>query len=518
MKEISKWRTVVLGCVGAVCAVSTGQARHVVLVVFDGMRPDFISEAKTPTLSRLAHDGVFFQNHHSVFLSSTEVNGTALATGMYPAHSGLMANVEYHPAIDPRRAVATESLETVRKGDALTHGHYLAVPTFVETLQAAGKTTTIAGSKAIALLFDRAERGNEASAVELFEGKSLPARVSELLVQNLGPFPEAGKQDKLLRDDWTTRGLVEKLWEKGMPDLTVLWLAEPDFSQHATGPGSEASLRAIKNSDQNLALVLKAIEERHQTSDTDVLVVSDHAFSTIERTVDLGQELSKAGWTTARAFTSEPAVDTLLVVGNGNVACIYVIGHKAETIRSVTRWFQQQDFTGVVFTRQPVPGAFTLAQAHIDTPDAPDLVVSLRWRADSNVHGVPGLAISEGSARKPGQGNHSSLSRFDVHNTLIAAGPDFRHGWTDTLPSANVDLAPTILKLLGVPSPHTLDGRVLTEALADEKAPAGKVSSDRWEARVDLDSGTWSQYLSVSEVNGVRYLDEGNGAFVPTGH
>ena len=25
--------------------------------------------------------------------------------------------------------------------------------------------------------------------------------------------------------------------------------------------------------------------------------------------------------------------------------------------------------------------------------------------------------------------------------------------------------------------------------------------------------GEWNQYLQVSEVNGVRYLDEGNGAF-----
>ena len=28
-------------------------------------------------------------------------------------------------------------------------------------------------------------------------------------------------------------------------------------------------------------------------------------------------------------------------------------------------------------------------------------------------------------------------------------------------------------------------------------------------------SGTWTQYLQVSEVNGVRYLDEGNGAYLP---
>ena len=56
-------------------------AHRVLVVVFDGMRPDFISEETTPHLWRLASEGVFFAHHHPVYLSSTEVNGTAIATG-----------------------------------------------------------------------------------------------------------------------------------------------------------------------------------------------------------------------------------------------------------------------------------------------------------------------------------------------------------------------------------------------------------------------------------------------------
>ena len=33
-----------------------------------------------------------------------------------------------------------------------------------------------------------------------------------------------------------------------------------------------------------------------------------------------------------------------------------------------------------------------------------------------------------------------SFSPIDVHNTLVAEGPDFKAGFTDTLPTGNVDV------------------------------------------------------------------------------
>src|SRR6478672_985914 len=107
-------------------------SRHVVLIVWDGMRPDFISEQNTPTLAALARRGVTFRNHHSVYLSSTEVNGTAISTGCYPAHSRVVGNNEYRPEIDPLKPVHMESLEVVRKGDEATRGHYIRFPTIAE--------------------------------------------------------------------------------------------------------------------------------------------------------------------------------------------------------------------------------------------------------------------------------------------------------------------------------------------------------------------------------------------------
>jgi len=106
------------------------------------------------------------------------------------------------------------------------------------------------------------------------------------------------------------------------------------------------------------------------------------------------------------------------------------------------------------------------------------------------------------------------LSAYDLHNTLIAAGPDIRRGVTSTLPSGNVDLAPTILWLLGLKEEAAkMDGRVLGEALTVDVPALKSYELKRLVARREVGRGIWSQYLQISEVNGVRYLDQGNGSF-----
>src|SRR5678809_1151235 len=78
-------------------SVNPRPAEHVVLVVWDGMRPDFVAPQYCSNLYSLATNGVFFRRHHPAFISSTEVNGAAIATGSNPGRNGILANTEYDP-------------------------------------------------------------------------------------------------------------------------------------------------------------------------------------------------------------------------------------------------------------------------------------------------------------------------------------------------------------------------------------------------------------------------------------
>ncbi len=496
------------------------EPRQVVVVVWDGMRRDFITAETTPHLWALAQSGVFFANHHPVYPSSTEVNGVALATGAYPGRSRIAGNKEYRAGLDAQKSVATENPEVIARGDTLSSGHFIALETLAEYLQAKGQRTVIAGAKQVALLHDRRGRAQgDGAAVSpvLFEGAARPAGLEKELTAALGVFPPAGKGNKLARDAWTTRALLEVLWRDGVPPYSLLWLSEPDFSQHNSAPGSPEALTAITSSDTHLGEVLADLDRRGLRASTDVLVVSDHGFSTISVAVDVAVELSKAGFDAARVLPGGLQPGKIIVVGNGGSVFLYVAGHDAALTAKLIAWVQAQAWAGVLFARGEIEGTFPLALGHLDSPEAPDLAVAMRAVSGKNNYGTPGLIVSESTERGPGQGNHTSLAATDMANALVAAGPDFRAGVRNPLASANTDLAPTILWLLGHRDEAARrDGRVLSEALNATDAPALRgVNARRFNARRELPGGVWSQYLQTVEINGVRYLEEGNGCFVP---
>jgi hypothetical protein len=400
----------------------------------------------------------------------------------------------------------------VAKGDELSDGKYLSVPTIAEVVQRAGGRTAMASAKTVGLLLDRhAGIGLGKNSVTLFAGQSLPADILTSITAAFGPFPSATLQ----RDAWTTKAVTDLLWKDGVPALSVIWLGQPDLTQHESSPGAPPALAAIKSSDENLAAVLSALDQQGTRKATDVFVVSDHGFSTIERSVDLRKILSDAGFAAKTEFDNEPKPGDIMLVGNGGSVLFYVVGHDAAVTRRLVEFLQQSDFAGVIFTKQGLPGTFHLDDAKIDNPHAPDVVMAFRWNDSKNQFGTPGM-IDADWQRKAGEGTHATLSRFDMHNTLIAVGPDFRRGQTNNLPTGNIDLAPTILRILGINAPQEMDGRILSEAMVnvDHVAPAGKTKTI--EAEKDFTAGKWRQSLRISRVGSTVYLDEGNGSFAPT--
>ena len=489
-------------------------AEHVILVVWDGMRPDYVAPQYCPNLYALASDGVFFKRHHPVYVSSTQVNGAALATGGNPGRNGILGNNEYDPEINYLSSYATEGIEAVRRGDAMTGGHYILTPTVAEVLHEAGIPTIIAGSKPVAQFHDRSRIRTtpaQKQSVTLYEGKTIPRNLAESLkkVNDDKAFPTNITHPNTAQDNWTTRALTKALWKDGVPKYTLLWLSDPDKSQHESGVGSPTSLEGIESSDKNLGEVIKTLKEKGVWEKTDLMLVSDHGFSTINRTPNVSALLKKGGFTAATKL-EDPEPGDVMVVSLGGSVLLYVVNREEAMIRGVVKFLQTTDFAGTIFCRIPAEGTFTFESVgYSATNNAPDIIVSLRWSAETNSYGAPGLMTTVGGT--VGKGSHASLSRFDMNNTLVAHGPNFKRGLLNQIPSGNVDVAPTILWLLGVKAPATMDGRVLHEALVHSTAPTPVPVIKTLEAKCDVGLFQWEQYLKFSTVGTTRYFDEGNG-------
>jgi len=502
-------------------AQGAGRAKHVVIVVMDGLRPDDVTPATMPVLSKLAAGGTRFARHHPVFMSSTEVNATALATGMSPGRSGVMANKEFRPDVELLKAVDTQSPWHTWKGDLLSDGQWIRSATLPELARAAGLKTAVAITKPVGIMWDRKLKGRTAESPIVWEGKAIPSVTLDKIVPDLGPmppYPDWKDYANLAQDRWTTRVLTEKLWADGVPALSVLWLHEPDHSEHGTGPGSKQVAAALLHSDDCLATVLAVLEQKKVRDVTDVLVVSDHGHSTVSRAVDVPDALRKAGFKAEGSFRpkSPPKAGNIMVVGLGGAVSLYVVDRDRAVIEKLVAYLQTTDWAGVILTRDGMEGTFKMSDVALETPGGPDVVVAFRWKDETPSHGRPGTIIADGMSK--GQGMHGTLSRYDMNNTLIASGPDFKAGFVNELPSGNFDVAPTVARILGIDVKAAMEGRVLAEALVDGGAEArtGRPETKVAEASRALpEDKVWRQYLKVTTYGGRRYYDEGNAGAPP---
>jgi arylsulfatase A-like enzyme len=92
---------------------------------------------------------------------------------------------------------------------------------------------------------------------------------------------------------------------------------------------------------------------------------------------------------------------------------------------------------------------------------APDIIVSFSYNENVAVSGKSGVSYASSVNRR---GDHGSFSPTDTHISMMISGPDFKFGFYDTLPTANVDIAPTIARILQFNMP-AVQGRALEEAL-----------------------------------------------------
>lgn len=431
----------------------------VVLVVFDGLRPDHITPARMPRLQAVSVRGVMSWQHHSLFPTVTRVNASALATGAGPSGHGILDNSIYLPAVEDR-VLNTGEARDMLLADSVLAGRLLTAPTLGSRLHEAGLRMMVAsaGSSGSAYLF-AGGAGTPVVNADLV----LPHALTPLVDHVLGA-PPADASPNLGRNAWAVDALLGIGVDSLDVDVGYLWLSDPDHTAHGAGLGSAMADSSIRAADREFGRLLDGLAARGLGESVNVMVVSDHGFSThVGDTKSLRKHLG--AW-----------ADSVVIAGSA----IHVRHGGAATRDAVVRALQQWPEAGAIFTapvaangQGVVSGTISTAQIGWQHARSAEVLYSADWSHQRNGAG------HRGDTRQSGVAGHGTSSPYDVTATFVASGPAFLAGAQARAPSSNADIVPTILHLLGQPStPIGVTGRPLLELLRGGGAGAPTIKRD----------------------------------------
>jgi arylsulfatase A-like enzyme len=542
---------------------------NLILFVPDGLRGKIVTPQTAPAMAEVRDKGVNFKNSHSLFPTFTTANASAMATGHYLGDTGDFSNTIYTGfASAPAGDTVVPFLENdAVLGDVDEHfgGDYLNEETVLKMARAKGYSTAAIGKLGPTLIFDHTDKpgadGLHSIVIDDSTGGKAGVPLSQemqaaLTKANLAlAAPSRGDNGKagdaktpgtLVPNtaqqayfaDVASKIVLPTFEARNKPFVLVFWSRDPDGTQHNTGdslntvtPGinGPTSMAGIKNADDNLAQLRKALDDLGLAASTNIIIASDHGFSTISKesktspsakvayddtpkdflpmgflAIDLAKALDlplfdpndkntrvaadahpKAG---NGLLGSDPTKPDLVVATNGGSDLIYLPNRDKKLAARTIKALLDQDYVSGLFVDDKLgrfPGTLEMSQLGLKgkavTPN-PSIVVNFRSYVEGCEEPTNCSVEIADTVLRQGQGMHGSFGRGDTMNFMAAIGPDFKAGYVDALPVSNADVGMTIAQLLDLHPAGAggLTGRVMSEALPNgiiPKAADGNIVS-----------------------------------------
>ena len=431
-----------------------GEVQHVVLVSIDGLAASYLTDdrAKLPTLRKLMAEGASAKGMITSFPSVTWPSHTSLITGVVPAKHGVIGNTVWDRK--QQRGV------TYIGDPELTKDQAVRVPTLYDHAHEAGLTCgaviwpCVNGAKNLDWAIP------DSNKPELHAKYTTPGFVAEMTKAGIDAtkLGEWGwdKERASDRDILYTK-VANYLLEKHHVNLLLVHLIRPDGVEHAYGPHTREAFQAVAEADERIAEIWATLQKPPLAGKATLFVVSDHGFAPYETNIRLNIVLKNMGLITTGE--GDKVTDRKAwCVPQGGSAFIYVLddANRDATIAKIRERLEK--IRGIKeIIAGPEIEAFGLPRPE-ENPQSPHLIVSALPGFAFNDAIVGEEVVSAGGLK--GTHGHDPAPDY-MHATFIAAGAGIKPG-TKLDIIRNVDVAPTIAKLLEIEMPN-VDGKPLTE-------------------------------------------------------
>jgi len=465
------------------------------IVFFDGLRPDYITESQMPNLFAFKKKAAWGKHHHSVFPTVTRVNSASYATGSYPGTNGLLGNSIYIPEVAPNKSIGT-GYGDLSKIPAATSGPLLTAKSLGEVLGEAGQKMMVFSSGTTGQAF---LQNHTVNGAVVNPDLILPESFKKQVLDEIGPAGQASEED-LGKHKWITDALLKYGLVKNGPLVSAIWFSDPDGAAHEHGIGSEEAVRAIQYVDGQFGRIMEALQAKGADEPYNVIISTDHGFVTHQEKPGLADFLIQEG------FKKDKNSDDVVVAEGA----IYVKNRDEKVIAGIVAALHKQEWAGAVFTKGikkgdaqgKVKGTLSFELVHYNHPKrSGDILVAPNWSDAKNAKGYAGTDFSGGVA------GHGGSSPYEINIELLAKGPDFRAGATTALPTSNVDIVPTVLSIYNLPRPATMDGRPVVELLKNPQKTAGNAKKKVVITEASYPWGTYKLSAEMSVLGAYQYFN-----------
>ena len=202
---------------------------------------------------------------------------------------------------------------------------------------------------------------------------------------------------------------------------------------------------------------------RHELAEADSCTVAHHVLGAASSLTSLTLGPDSGGPLEAAlidaGLKTGPESRDVVVASNGFSAHVYVADDARDRIDDIVHLLDDLEGVDEIYA-----GTDLEKVGHrSDTPLA--ITVTAKRSDDVNEFGVPGInaAFEDplSSETRMGNGQHGGLGRYEQHAFLILQGGGFEAGSRCDEASSAIDIAPTILRHLGLPF-DGMDGRPLS--------------------------------------------------------
>jgi predicted AlkP superfamily pyrophosphatase or phosphodiesterase len=430
---------------------------RVVVISIDGF-PAFLwrrADLPAPNLRRLAAAGAAADAMTVANPSVTWPNHTTLVTGVSPRRHGLLYNglLERHgPHLPPTVTPQADKAALVD------------VPTVYDLAHAAGLTTAesnwvaVRHAPTLTWSFPEFPKTSDPVVAEMIG--------AGVLTEDEVKGMEYGQPTNLPWHDGIWLRAATFIVEHHRPNLLLYHILTTDSTHHTFGPGNVASFAALAFADRLVGEFLQTLERNGLRDETTLIITSDHGFKKVSKLALPNVTLRKAGLLQtegARVVSCDAYVK-----GGGGVGFVYITdrARRAELKPLVRKLLEGSEGIGEVIDGEDGPTLGMPSPAEKDQMGDfilyPKPGYAIRDQASGDAAAIPSVGYA---------GTHGARADDpDLDAIFIASGRGIKPG-THLERIRNLDVAPTIAKLLGLDLPGA-EGRVLTEILSG--APAAK--------------------------------------------